>query len=138
MRSNASGVPAPMSASGPDTRAGFRLMGICDLVGPDGLKFSGNAQKRKKRFVLFHGTVLYNFDLSLISRYLKEPVRQPEYRQGRSHDRFLSNIDIEPYAFRAAMRAEWEVSGDLTVWPRERMDALIRAKYARDEFTLSF
>ncbi|MCX7718415.1 MAG: lipoate--protein ligase family protein [Candidatus Sumerlaeaceae bacterium] len=132
------GRACAMSASGPATRTGFRLMGICDLVGPDGLKFSGNAQKRKKRFVLFHGTVLYNLDLSLLGRYLKEPPRQPEYRAGRSHDQFVGNIEIEPYAFRAAMRAEWEVTGDLAEWPRERVHALIRGKYARDEYTLLF
>ncbi|MDO8580218.1 MAG: lipoate--protein ligase family protein, partial [Candidatus Omnitrophota bacterium] len=31
-------------------------------------KFSGNAQKRAKHFILHHGTILYAFDLNLIER----------------------------------------------------------------------
>ena len=55
-------------------------------------KFSGNAQKRARQFILHHGTILYDFDLSLISQYLAMPKDMPEYRQQRTHDNFVTNI----------------------------------------------
>lgn len=67
--------------------------GISDLVIND-LKFSGNAQRRIKHAILFHGTILYNFDVSLITKYLKEPIDQPEYRHHRHHCDFIQNIGI--------------------------------------------
>jgi len=71
----------------------IELKGISDLTIND-IKFSGNAQRRLKNAVLFHGTILYNFDLGLISEYLKEPPVQPEYRKKRSHKSFIQNINI--------------------------------------------
>ena len=36
-------------------------------------KFSGSAQRRLKRYLLVHATVLYDFPLPLVSRYLGSP-----------------------------------------------------------------
>ena len=69
------------------------LKGISDLAIND-IKFSGNAQRRLKNAILFHGTILYDFDLELISHYLKEPPVQPEYRKQRNHREFVNNIII--------------------------------------------
>ena len=71
----------------------IELKGISDLTIND-IKFSGNAQRRLKNAILFHGTILYDFDLGLISDYLKEPPVQPEYRKNRSHQSFIQNITI--------------------------------------------
>jgi len=57
-------------------------------------KFSGNAQRRKRHFLLFHGTFLLEMDLPLISRYLLHPKKQPLYRKQRSHEEFLTNLAI--------------------------------------------
>jgi lipoate-protein ligase A len=65
--------------------------GISDL-GVGNLKFSGNAQRRLKHAVLFHGTLLYNFNLDNITRYLAEPRIQPKYRNQRPHQLFVQNI----------------------------------------------
>jgi lipoate-protein ligase A len=73
--------------------SGIELKGISDLAIND-IKFSGNAQRRLKNAILFHGTILYDFDLSLISNYLKEPPVQPEYRNQRNHGEFVNNIAI--------------------------------------------
>lgn len=62
----------------------------------DGRKFSGNAQARRKRYMLHHGTLLYDFPIEKIERYLKMPKDQPPYRKGRSHSDFLINIDRDP------------------------------------------
>ena len=41
------------------------IQGHTDLC-INNVKFSGNSQRRKKHWILFHGTFLYNYDLSII------------------------------------------------------------------------
>jgi lipoate-protein ligase A len=71
-----------------------RLQGSCDLTWQD-RKCSGNSLRIAKRHLLYHGTILYDFDLPLIARCLREPPRQPEYRQLRDHQSFLVNLPID-------------------------------------------
>src|SRR5262249_9077228 len=59
-----------------DVLPGIERAGTSDLA-VAGQKFSGNAQQRKRRWLLHHGTLLYKFSLELIGRYLRQPVRQP-------------------------------------------------------------
>ena len=73
-------------------------------------KFSGNAQRRGKTHILHHGTILYNFDLDLIPKYLAMPKDMPAYRKARSHKDFLSNIDIQPTEFKAALARQFKIS----------------------------
>jgi lipoate-protein ligase A len=74
-------------------RAGFvvQVQGVSDLV-YGGRKFSGNSQRWLRQSVLHHGTVLYDFDLAKIERYLQMPGRQPEYRAARPHLEFVGNL----------------------------------------------
>lgn len=74
------------------------------------LKFSGNAQRRKRRALLFHGTVLLNFDLSWISRLLRTPSWAPPYRAGRSHGEFVTNTHLSRDAVRQALAQAWEAT----------------------------
>ena len=67
-------------------------------------KFSGNAQRRAKQFILHHGTVLYDFSITDIERYLAAPKNAPEYRGGRSHCDFLANISISKEDIKAKTR----------------------------------
>jgi len=60
----------------------------------DQKKISGNAQKRSRKFILHHGTILYDFDLECIEKYLKIPKDIPPYRWDRSHLDFIANIPI--------------------------------------------
>src|SRR5262245_22119574 len=57
-------------------------------------KFSGNSLRCKREHLLYHGTLLYEFDLSLISRLLRMPPRMPGYRDGRSHEEFVMNLGV--------------------------------------------
>ncbi len=77
---------------GPD-RYTVALAGDSDLT-INGLKFSGNAQRRRKRYVLFHGTILRSFDIAQITELLCHPSREPGYRHRRSHSEFLTNVGI--------------------------------------------
>ena len=66
-------------------------------------KFSGNAQHRGKTHILHHGTILYDFDLDLITRYLKMPKDTPVYRNSRKHKDFIANISIDHAQFKSAL-----------------------------------
>jgi lipoate---protein ligase len=82
------------------------LQGICDLTIGD-RKFSGNALRYTRDWLLYHGTILYRFPIECISRYLATPPRQPAYRSGRSHADFLTNIDCQPEALKQSLRKSW-------------------------------
>jgi len=57
-------------------------------------KISGNAQKRARRNILHHGTLLYNFDIRKISQYLRTPKNMPVYRKDRKHRDFVENLKV--------------------------------------------
>ena len=69
------------------------VLGRGDLV-LDGRKFGGSAQRRLKSWFMVHCSILYDFPIERIVRYLKMPRRQPEYRAGRSHEDFLVNLAL--------------------------------------------
>jgi lipoate-protein ligase A len=73
-------------------------------------KFSGNAQRRAKHYILHHGTILYNFDLSLISRYLNMPQDIPEYRKARPHTDFVTNIPLNVPVFKDSLAQIFQAS----------------------------
>ena len=58
-------------------QAPVEKLGHTDLA-IGGLKVSGNAQRRKRRCLLFHGCFLLHMDLRLIEKALLMPSRQPE------------------------------------------------------------
>lgn len=81
--------------------------GLSDLVFR-GRKISGNAQKRTRRALLHQGTILYNFDVDLLSRLLPRPPKQPRYRKGRSHQEFVGNFPIAVDEFKGRLFETWE------------------------------
>jgi lipoate---protein ligase len=89
----------------------IEIAGTSDLVlaGDPSHKFSGNALRLKRTHLLYHGTLLYDFDLALVERLLTTPVRQPTYRAERSHREFLTNFPASRNEIEAAIRRGWEV-----------------------------
>ena len=102
------------------------FQGISDLA-IGGRKVSGNAQRRKRNALLFHGTILYAMESDLIARYLKHPARQPEYRKDRPHGAFLRTIDASPEDLKQAIAEVWHVDSPLAIWPEARMVDSIRS-----------
>jgi lipoate-protein ligase A len=114
-------------------REGVEQAGISDLALAD-RKFSGNAQQRKRHHLLHHGTLLYAFDLSLVGRYLRPPARQPEYRAGREHGAFITNLALSRQELTAGLRRVWQADEEDADWPREEVRRLVAEKYALAEW----
>jgi len=93
--------------------------GISDLAIGE-MKISGNAQRRTGHALLLHGTILHGMPAQAIARYLKQPARQPDYRQGRSHGLFLRTIEVPPEALKQAIAETWSVGSKLAAWPVAR------------------
>ena len=100
-----------------------------------GRKFSGNSLRLKRDWCLYHGTLLYAFDLCRIGSVLKTPPRQPAYRQGRSHDEFLINLPLEPRVVTEAAREAFGAFQAVSGWPWEAVARLVRERYGREEWT---
>jgi lipoate---protein ligase len=103
-----------------------------------GLKFSGNSQRRKKNFLLFHGTFLLNFDLALVGEFLRMPSKQPDYRQSRNHGEFLTNLNLPADKVKAALKKSWNATKELKVFPKSEIQKLAVQKYSTDEWNLKF
>ena len=85
---------------------GLAIAGGTDLA-LDGLKVSGNAQRRGRRALIHHGTLLYGFENRLATRYLKEPARQPAYRAARRHEEFIGRLPLSAGAIRERLETAW-------------------------------
>jgi lipoate---protein ligase len=88
-----------------------KLLGTCDLT-QNGKKCSGNALRFKRNWVLYHGTLLYDFPLELISRYLAMPPRMPDYRSNRHHDAFVANLGCDVSRLKQALCQAWNATGN--------------------------
>jgi lipoate-protein ligase A len=97
-----------------------------------GRKFSGNALRCKRRHVLYHGTLMYDFALESVPRLLRPPPREPEYRAGRPHADFIANLPIERPTLEAALVAAWNAHQPLATWPRDAVERLCEERYRRE------
>jgi len=102
----------------------------------DDKKFSGNSLRCKRGHLLYHGTLLYDFDLSLVERLLGTAPRQPKYRAGRSHGQFICNLPTTADQLRQAISAAWNADEPLGDWPEAETARLVAEKYTRDEWNL--
>ena len=119
--------------------AELQLSGISDLAIGE-RKCSGNAQQRKREHVLHHGTLLYGFDIGLISRYLRTPDKQPAYREGRPHNAFVTNLPEaegrygQTFVLKTLIASEWKATKSITAFPYGRVAELVADKYSREEW----
>jgi lipoate-protein ligase A len=118
---------------------GVHCKGTSDLaIGEQ--KFSGNAMRVARDHVLYHGTLLLDFPIEQIARLLLMPSRTPDYRQGRSHAAFLTNLPLEPTLVCAlaaeAFDANHEMSADDASRSYDALVArLVAERYSRSEWT---
>ena len=82
--------------------------------------------------MLVHASILYDFPLGRIARYLAAPARQPSYREGRPHDDFVTNLGLPRPALVAAIRDAWLAPGAETPEaevPHDLVEALVAEKF---------
>jgi lipoate-protein ligase A len=94
--------------------------GTCDLVVGQH-KFSGNSLRCRRNALVYHGTLLYDFPLELVSKCLKQPPREPEYRAGREHAGFVRNLPVTAAAMRESLRIAWGASEVRTAGPEDEV-----------------
>lgn len=92
-------------------------------------KISGNALRMKRDHFLYHGTLLYDLSLEMVERLLATPTRTPDYREGRSHAEFITNLPLDRQAIESALADEWNAQESFTDAPLERTTELADEKY---------
>ncbi|MCC6231933.1 MAG: lipoate--protein ligase family protein [Verrucomicrobiales bacterium] len=106
------------------------VQGFTDLVWR-GRKVSGNAQRRRSRTVLFHGTFLLSMDLTWIARCLRMPTHRPAYRADRSHEAFVANLGVGLEPMKSALREGWRAEGDHGGVAAGRIRAWMEEKFGK-------
>ena len=114
-----------------------RIQGTSDLTRGD-RKFSGNSLRCKREHLLYHGTILYDFPLELITTCLGTPPRQPDYRAQRDHATFVTNIAAPRDVLRARIAEAWQATGSVNAWPREAVADLVASRYGQESWNLRF
>lgn len=135
MERNRQAVESEAGSRKPET--GINIRGCTDLCLGE-LKFAGNSQRRRKNFLLFHGTLLLNCDLGLIDEFLRMPSAQPDYRASRPHENFLTNLNLPAEKVKAALAEAWNAKEELKNLPLEKISALAREKYSAREWNYKF
>jgi len=137
MGKNRAAIEGLFKSENKNRKSEISIEGHTDLA-LNGLKFSGNSQRRKKNFLLFHGTFLLNFDLTLVGEFLRMPSLQPDYRASRNHDDFLVNLNLPANQVKAALRTAWGATEELLDFRLPETQKLAAQKYSTDEWNLKF
>lgn len=105
-----------------------RWQGTCDLTVSE-RKFSGNSLRIARDHLLYHGTILHAADLAQIDRCLATPPRQPDYRQGRRHADFITNLPVDPVKLADDIASEFRALDRTQLWPEEITARLKQQRY---------
>lgn len=100
-------------------------------------KISGNSLRMKREWLLYHGTILYDFELPLVAELLKQPPRRPDYRGDRHHEAFVANVPADRAAITKALTRAWDAQPTNDDYPRERVAALVQERYGRAAWNAS-
>ncbi len=93
---------------------GLSISGTSDLVF-GGRKILGSAIYQRGTRLFYHAVLNVAEDPCTIQRYLRHPVREPQYRQGRAHDDFVTSLvragfHVSPEDCQEALAAAFMVS----------------------------
>jgi lipoate-protein ligase A len=97
-------------------------------------KISGNSLRRKRDWILYHGTILYGLSMPLISDCLLVAPRQPAYRRGRSHADFVAHVPLPVDELKRVIARAWQAQGELGRIPYEQMRELVVQRYGTNEW----
>ncbi|MCC6152777.1 MAG: lipoate--protein ligase family protein, partial [Candidatus Hydrogenedentes bacterium] len=103
-----------------------------------GRKISGNAQRRRKHFILHHGTLLYDMGPELMERYLIEPGDRPQYRGERTHRGFVKCLPLTSNEIRETFLRAFAAPGTTPDKPTKTeltaVKALTKERFATPEW----
>ncbi len=111
-----------------------RFQGTCDLT-LAGRKFSGNSLRCQRNSFLYHGTLLYDFDLDLLQGCLGQPPRQPDYRGARRHRDFVANLPVPRQTLLDVLPRAWGVQQTDLPPKMTEVESLAREKYDSRRWT---
>jgi lipoate-protein ligase A len=62
------------------------------------------------------------------------PPRQPDYRDQRPHEEFLTNLNLSADALDASLRQAWQCEGRLEDWPRAEVERRVAERYGQESW----
>lgn len=72
------------------------MKGISDIsIGEK--KILGSSIFREKETLFYHAVLNVSESVEIISKYLKHPSKEPDYRKGRDHKEFVTSLSAEGY-----------------------------------------
>jgi lipoate-protein ligase A len=71
-----------------------------------------------------------------MEKFLPIPSRQPDYREGRPHRLFLTNLPVSADTVKSALRQTWSAGTSLDVLPD--YERLVAEKYSQNDWNLKF
>lgn len=80
---------------------GVEDRGISDLA-LGHRKILGTSLYRRRKILFYQASLLVENDLSLFDRYLRYPSKVPDYREGRGHLDFCTNLRLAGYPLSVA------------------------------------
>ncbi len=95
-------------------------------------KFSGSAQRRLRRHLLIHASLLFDFPLDRIDRYTLLPPRRPSYRGDRPHGDFVVNLPMARDRLVEAIARAWLPDPgrpEPAAIPRDLVGSLVATKF---------
>jgi lipoate---protein ligase len=101
-------------------------------------KFSGNSLRVKRTHLLYHGTLLYAFDLGLIEKCLRMPPRQPNYRNARPHADFVMNVPATRQQLVDAVIGAFPMAREPEEIPLSRVERLVTERFGNDRWNYEF
>ena len=128
MDNMAAAVGGAVNQNAPNAEVNIEVEGICDLT-IDNRKVSGNSLRCKRNWMVYHGTMICDFDRSLIQSCLDWPKRTPDYRQQRSHEDFVGSIPVSTDELAKAIQQQWQTDGEFTELPLDETQRLATEKY---------
>lgn len=106
-----------------------QMQGTSDLT-YQGRKFSGNSLRCKRNWLIYHGTMICGMEIGLIDDCLGTPIREPEYRERRSHIDFLTRLPTSTELLASAIIEQWKVDQPFPSWPQALTRQLATDKYS--------
>ncbi len=73
-----------------------------------------------------------------MDKLLPIPQRQPSYRQNRSHENFLTNLNVPPRLIKEGLTQAWNAEEEMKDVPLDRIERLVKERYAKEEWNAKF